>query len=326
MKKTDPWGILCASLSLIFSIQANAALVGRLPITPGGTDYQAVYDTDLDITWLANANYAATELTDERVDEIIENNTLVFSDFHPTDNHILHRTDFQKVDGVYTGRMKWWGAMAWVDQVSFGGHDDWRLTFTMVPDGTCTELDGITQRTDSRGYNCSGSEMGHLFYIEFDGEAGQNVLASGDPDLDLFIDIQAYRSFTYWSFTDGTDIAKPNQAGTDIAKRTFNYNSGWQGMWYADNRLYAWAVADGDIFAPEPTPLADGDINIDGFVNVADVLFGLQVLSSALTLTPTQLEHADVAPLDGGMPDPDGLFTQGDLLISERKVLGLINF
>lgn len=39
---------------------AQAALQGRLPATPGGTDYQAYYDTDLNITWAANANLAQT--------------------------------------------------------------------------------------------------------------------------------------------------------------------------------------------------------------------------------------------------------------------------
>ncbi len=38
---------------------ADAALVGRLPATPGGTNYQAYYDTVLNITWDANANRGA---------------------------------------------------------------------------------------------------------------------------------------------------------------------------------------------------------------------------------------------------------------------------
>lgn len=42
------------------TVTAQAALLGRASLTPGGTDYQAVYDTDLNITWLADANYAQT--------------------------------------------------------------------------------------------------------------------------------------------------------------------------------------------------------------------------------------------------------------------------
>ena len=30
----------------------NAALLGRLPATPGGTDYQVYYDDAADLTWL----------------------------------------------------------------------------------------------------------------------------------------------------------------------------------------------------------------------------------------------------------------------------------
>ncbi|HET9062610.1 MAG TPA: hypothetical protein VFO62_04915, partial [Candidatus Binatia bacterium] len=45
---------------LAFSSPSGAALLGRLPATPGGSDYQAYYDTELDITWLADANLAQT--------------------------------------------------------------------------------------------------------------------------------------------------------------------------------------------------------------------------------------------------------------------------
>ena len=50
-------GVTCACLAVV-SYNANAALVGRLAATPGGTDYQAYYDTDADLTWLADANAA----------------------------------------------------------------------------------------------------------------------------------------------------------------------------------------------------------------------------------------------------------------------------
>lgn len=47
---------LCATSLFFVTQSASAALLGRLPVTPGGTDYQAYYDTLLDITWAANAN------------------------------------------------------------------------------------------------------------------------------------------------------------------------------------------------------------------------------------------------------------------------------
>ena len=46
--------ILFAVLSI--PMIASAALVGRLPATPGGTDYQAYYDDEANLTWLADAS------------------------------------------------------------------------------------------------------------------------------------------------------------------------------------------------------------------------------------------------------------------------------
>ena len=61
MKKSRLLGAVCAVLFTLITVSAHASLVGRLPSTPGGTDFQAAYDTVLDITWLADANYAITE-------------------------------------------------------------------------------------------------------------------------------------------------------------------------------------------------------------------------------------------------------------------------
>ena len=49
-------GISVGLISLGMVGSVDAALVGRLAATSGGTDYQAYYDTDLDITWAADAN------------------------------------------------------------------------------------------------------------------------------------------------------------------------------------------------------------------------------------------------------------------------------
>jgi hypothetical protein len=70
----------------------------------------------------------------------------------------------------------------------------------------------------------------------------------------------------------------------------------------------------------------DGDVNEDGLVNVADMLLAQRALLGEITLTTDQLLHADVAPLQSGIPASDGLFNLGDVLVIERKVLGLISF
>lgn len=56
MKKSHLIGALCASVFGFISMSSHATLVGVLPLTPGGTNYQAFYDNQLDITWTADAN------------------------------------------------------------------------------------------------------------------------------------------------------------------------------------------------------------------------------------------------------------------------------
>ena len=53
MKKIHIIGVLCLCAIAFQNISTvNASLVGRLPVTPSGTNYQAVYDTDQDLTWI----------------------------------------------------------------------------------------------------------------------------------------------------------------------------------------------------------------------------------------------------------------------------------
>lgn len=76
------------------------------------------------------------------------------------------------------GRMTWESANAWAADLSVGGITDWRLPTALNSDGSiCT------------GYNCTDSEMGHLFYQELSGTPGLTIVNSGDPDLALFTNI-----------------------------------------------------------------------------------------------------------------------------------------
>jgi hypothetical protein len=197
--------LLCIGVSSLGLLSvANAALETRL----GGL---AVYDMDLNITWLSDANYAKTSGYD--------------------------------ADGV----MSWLDAKTWAASLSIGGITGWRLP---AADASCS------------GYNCSNSEMGHLFYEELGGKAGFPILSSSG----FFSNIQEYfRGYDHFYWT-GTEFAP------DLGW-IFYFSSGHQG-WGLDTPHYgfAWAVHDGDIgLVPEPKMVAMmfiGLFAIFGFVRL----------------------------------------------------------
>ncbi len=108
--------------------------------------------------------------------------------------------------------------------------DDWRLP-TTDPEGF--------------GYNQTGTEMGHLFYGELGGTAGNPILSSGDSDLGLFPNLQ---DDYYWSGTEYSGV-------TDFAWG-FAFDDGYQGTNGKDdlNDNYGLAVRSGDVAAAVPEP------------------------------------------------------------------------
>jgi diadenosine tetraphosphatase ApaH/serine/threonine PP2A family protein phosphatase len=119
-----------AIICLTLSGAAHAALLGRALDPLHGNIYRAVYDTDLNITWL--------------VDE-----------FGPSD---------------------WGDAQAFVNaanELEFFGVNNWRLPLTVQPDPTCdVQRQYLSGFVEGFGFNCKGSEFGHLYYSELGGVAG----------------------------------------------------------------------------------------------------------------------------------------------------------
>ena len=172
-------------VALGISSGANAALYSRL----GGL---AVYDSDFNITWLADANYAGTS-------------------------------------GYATaGSMTWSQANAWAAGLTVDGINGWRLPTS----DTCLD------------YNCTGSEMGHLFYTELGGVANYSILTMHNANLALFQHVQ---SGSYWSATEYA----PN---TNYAWH-FDFDFGAQGYNIKTYSAFAWAVHAGDV-AAVPIPAA----------------------------------------------------------------------
>jgi len=159
---------------------------------------QAYYDDVANLTWLANANYAQTSGYDA------------------------------------DGRMSWQAANDWAAQLTVGGVSGWRLADTLQPDASCNSQSG----GESYGYNCTGSEMGDLFYNALGNTAGS--LTNTGP----FSNVQ---SFFYWSATEST-------SDTSLVWN-FLMLDGSQHVNGKNGSLYSWAVQSGDVSAV-PVPAA----------------------------------------------------------------------
>lgn len=162
MKKSPLLGALCAVLFTFVTMPVNALLLGLLPATPGGADWQAAYDVDRNVTWVANANLAAT--TNFGVSGINGNGTMIWNKAN-----------------------EWVGAM---NTANYLGLNNWRLPTTLQPDITCALQSG-----GSFGTGCTGSEMGHLANIEgVNSDGGTTAVVLG-----VFSNVQ---SIPYWSSSE----------------------------------------------------------------------------------------------------------------------------
>ncbi|MCP4277568.1 MAG: DUF1566 domain-containing protein [Gammaproteobacteria bacterium] len=132
------------------------------------------------------------------------------------------------------GRMDWVAANAWAGGLTIGGFADWRLPTA------------LNQDDSGPGYGyVTGSEMGHLFYEELGGTAGDPISSSTDSDLALFPNLQ---NSVYWSGTEYS--ANPNLAWV------FSFDLGSQFTDAKGNDLhYGLAVHSGDVGAV-PVPAA----------------------------------------------------------------------
>jgi hypothetical protein len=180
-------------VAALASGSAHAVLQGR-DLNGSVGSFEAYYDTELNITWLADADM--------------------------------------------NGPMTWDAANTWVANLSFTDgvnvYDNWRLPSTLQPDLSCSTQSG----GDSYGYNCTGSEMGHLFYSELGGAALQSILSSADPDVVKFANLQA---LPYWSATE--------YGSNTVFAWAFLFNNGNQTAPGKTNSYLSLAVSPGDIAA-----------------------------------------------------------------------------
>tara|TARA_R110002072_G_scaffold302988_1_gene490740 strand:+ start:1626 stop:2333 length:708 start_codon:yes stop_codon:yes gene_type:complete len=183
-----------------------------------------IYDDVLDITWLQDANYAKTSGDD--------------------------------VDG-----MLWWNAIAWVDQLVYGGFDDWRLPNLAPSNGVSYDDTWAYDGSSDRGYNITSpaSELAYMFYVNLNGVAWYDTSgvwtsgANGRDDSfanggDVNDQVMIYNIVDIFAGHYWYDY----ELSTDVAM-AFNMGYGEQNRYYKDSdnhqRFSAWAVRDGDVSA-----------------------------------------------------------------------------
>ena len=210
-------GLVLGAMLLGLGGLAQAGLIGY---TANGVNL--VYDNDRDLTWVANANLFKTQWDADNttVDKIIAAVPTVAG-------HTLTASDFNTTNG----QMTWWGAMAWAQWLDYGGVSDWRLWSALNSDDT-GPCDGL---------NCTGSELGHLFYTEGGLSVGSSINSSAALTA-VFTNMQDY---VYWS---GTQFA-PGLTNAWL----FYTDFGGQDLDSKDLQYYGWAVRPGQVAAAAPT-------------------------------------------------------------------------
>jgi hypothetical protein len=183
-----------------------------------------VYDTDTQLSWLKNANTA--------------------------------------------GAMTWDQAHAWVVTLNsgsgFAGFTNWRLPTTTEPDATCSyQYDaGGGFPLQGYGYNCTGNEMAHLFYVSLGNSAGS--LTNTGP----FTNLQGY--YVYWL---GTEFA-PDPTATAWS---FLFDIGFQNGCDKSTSVYAWAVRPGARSQSQSKPVpASGLLSMIGLGLAGLMIFGIR--------------------------------------------------
>jgi hypothetical protein len=164
-----------------------------------------IYDSDLNITWLADANYAQTS------------------------------------GWASPGTMNYFDANLWLQSLVYEGFGSWRLPSAKIA--------GVSTPCQLQ-YNCTTSELGHLFYGDINhglgGVAGSSINNTHNDNYNLFKNIQ---DNAYWF---GTEQA------SNVAYY-FGENNGFQDIASEGDQIYAWIVRDGDVgvsaAVPEPGTL-----------------------------------------------------------------------
>ncbi len=193
---------------------ANAALVSAL-------SGQVVNDTDLNITWLANGNLAAT---------------VTFG-----------------VNGIASdGTMSWQTAQLWIaamNSANYLGYNDWRLPNLT---DTCTPGCTFSFSSSDWGYNNPNtSEMSHLYHIELGNKGYYDTSGVGPQTGWGLVNTNPFSNLQpglYWS---GTQYA----SDTSLAWN-YGFDFGYQAFFNKSDLMFALAVRPGQVASIDTVPIA----------------------------------------------------------------------
>lgn len=216
---------LAAALASAYPDPAQAALFDR--------GFGLIYDDQLNITWLQDANYART------------------SGYRPD------------------GRMTWFEANEWAAGLVYGGLDDWRLPtvtpglppYTFSNNGTSANGTGATGSGWGPAGDADGlwSEQGWMTYHNL-GNLGQFIPNDEDPQARVeqpgwgLVNVGPFVNLDHGDDTHIYWTGTADETGLGNYSWAYDVDKGLQQPFQNGARFFAWAVRDGDIAQPIPEP------------------------------------------------------------------------
>ena len=202
--------------------QASAALLLS-------ADGVTVYDSVNNISWLADADFAAKN----RFGLPVCNGSGTQPCINPS------------------GSMSYQAAAAWVaamNAANYLGHTDWQLPTTPSTDTSCPF---VGPNGNSFGFNCMASALGSLYYNALGLKAPNTAVPIPSNTAGPFSNFQPY---LYWSQTS-TNV---------LGYGTFSFNTGFHGSNTVPNYLYVLPMIQGKIAGTPPATGNGLEVNPGG--------------------------------------------------------------
>jgi uncharacterized protein (TIGR03437 family) len=194
------------------------------------SDGLTVYDNVNNISWLANANLAATNRFGLAVCKGAGSQPCVYP----------------------SGVMQYQGATAWVaamNAANYLGHSNWQLPTTPITDSGCGK---VGPQNNSFAFGCTLNALGSLYYNGLALKAPNTAVPIPANTAGPFSNFQPY---LYWSQTIGGNPNDACYANMGCGNATLSFNTGFQGANTVDNFLYVLPMIAGKIAG---TPAATG--------------------------------------------------------------------